>query len=78
MATENLIYALPDALSKPIEIVLWIIGAAGIFVILYIIFGVINTISNRKRNKKIENLGQQISEMNSNLEEIKNLLAKKR
>ncbi|MBU0894119.1 MAG: hypothetical protein KKF48_01425 [Nanoarchaeota archaeon] len=67
---ESLIYALPQELVGKVSVLLTILQALGGVIILYVIFGVISLVINRKKNKQIELI-------NKNLEEIKVLLYKK-
>lgn len=62
--------ALPDEVSRLISFLIGIVSALGGFVFLYVVFQIINTRINRKRNDKVK-------EINKNLEEIKELLRKK-
>lgn len=71
MAGEEVVWAVPDALQGTVETVLWIIGTVGIFVILYIIFAIINSVLNRKKQKELKRINQ-------NLEDIKLLLGNRR
>lgn len=71
MVGEEFIYAVPEALEGPVKWVLYIIGTAGIFVILYIVFGIVNALLNRKKKKELE-------KVNQNLEEIKSILRGKK
>lgn len=61
-----------------------ILQALGGVIVLYLIFNVVMVIINRKRNKKIDeifdsvgNMDRNIAKMNTNIEEMKNLLKKK-
>ena len=53
-----------------------ILQAIGGVIIIYIIFSIIEVFINRKRNKKIEQVGEDVKQMNKNLEDIKKLLSK--
>lgn len=61
------VLSIPDALVGNVELLIGILQALGIFVIIYIIFNVVNTIINRKKKTEMK-------KMNENLEEIKKLL----
>jgi biopolymer transport protein ExbB/TolQ len=68
MVGEEFVYAVPSALEGPVKFVLYIIGTAGIFIILYIIFGIINFILNRKKKKEIEKINQSLNEIKTLLQ----------
>ncbi|MEK6875187.1 MAG: hypothetical protein AABX30_00730 [Nanoarchaeota archaeon] len=71
MAGEELVYALPEALQNTINVVLYILGTVGIFIIIYIVFGIISAFLNRKAKNELKKI-------NENLEEIKQLLRNRR
>ena len=70
MAGEELIYALPQEIINRLGFLITILQAVGIFVILYIVFGIINSYLNRKKKKELQRI-------NENLEEIKMILKRK-
>jgi len=70
MVMENLTEATVDALVSNVASLTTFIQAIGGLIILYIIFGVINSILNRKK-------GKELKKINKNLEEIKVLLGGK-
>jgi beta-lactamase regulating signal transducer with metallopeptidase domain len=69
--TNNLSAVLPEGVSNIVSFLIGIIGAVGGFVIIYLLFQIINF----KINKKKKN---EIIEINKNLQDIKNLLKKKK
>ena len=78
----DLVYLIPEDIAARIPFLIDLLQAIGIFIIIYIIFSIVNTIIARKRNKEIEkinfNLTKINGEMNKNLREIKSLLKKKK
>ena len=71
MAGEDLIYQLPSELIGRVEFLITILQALGVFIILYIVFNIISTVINSKRNMEIQKI-------NENLEEIKIILKQQR
>lgn len=70
MINNTIFYEVPDVMINRISNLVSILQALGVVILLYVIFSIINTMINRKRMKNIE-------EINSNLKDIKKLLAKK-
>lgn len=71
MAVEDLVLTIPAELVGRVGTLITILEALGGFIILYLIFNVVNTIINRKRNKKIDK-GILL------IEEIRNLMVKQK
>ncbi|MDO8622828.1 MAG: hypothetical protein Q7R52_01155 [archaeon] len=61
--TDSMIGQIPQELVGRVELLITIFQAVGIFVILYIIFNIVNIILNRKRNKQIDLLVKNVEEM---------------
>ncbi|MDO8517591.1 MAG: hypothetical protein Q7S33_05700 [Nanoarchaeota archaeon] len=61
--TDSMIGQIPQELVGRVELLITIFQAVGIFVILYIIFNIVNIIINRKRNKQIDLLVKNVEEM---------------
>ena len=66
----DLVNALPGDLVSKIEFLITILQALGGVIILYIVFNIINTIINRKKNKKIDLIVNYLAE-------IKEILARR-
>ncbi len=60
---EEIIWSIPEKLLGSLEIILWIIGTVGIFVILYLIFGIINMIVNRRKKDELRKINQSLNEI---------------
>ena len=72
MAIEDgLIYQIPQNIIDKAGLLITILQALGIFVILYIVFMIVNTIINRKRKNEL-------IEMNEHLIEIKEILRRQK
>jgi len=72
MAVEdNLLYTIPENILNSAGVLLSILKALGIVVIFYLIFSIVNTILNRKKQKQVETISR-------NVKAIKELLEKKR
>lgn len=72
MAIEDgLIYQIPQNIIDKAGLLITILQALGIFIILYLIFMVVNTIINRKRKNEL-------MEMNEHLKEIKEILRRQK
>ena len=71
MALEDITLKALEDLTVQIASLTTIFQAIGGLIILYLIFNIINVILNKKKNKEIK-------EINENLKEIKNLLSKKK
>lgn len=69
--SENLTYVLPHEITSKISTLLTILQALGIFVIIYIIFNIINWRLNRQKTKDI-------TDIKNNLIEIKSILKSKK
>lgn len=67
---SSIIASFPLELTPSLKILITIFQAVGGFIILYIIFNIVNTIISRKKNKEIKKISD-------NLEEIKKLLRRK-
>lgn len=59
----DLVNVLPGDLVSKIEFLITILQALGGVIILYIVFNVINTIINRKKNKKIDLIVDYLAEI---------------
>ena len=70
-ASGAVLAALPQEVIQNIGLLVTILQAAGLFFILYLIFNIINTFINRRRQKDIKHIAEDVSE-------IKKLLKKKR
>jgi|TARA_B100001971_G_C18182436_1_gene533610 uncharacterized protein involved in cysteine biosynthesis len=66
----------PPELIGKIGFLIAILQALGGVIIIYLVFSIINTIINRKRNKKIDEVLEGINNINKNLREIKGILIK--
>ncbi len=72
MANEtDLIYQIPQKLIDQAGILITILQALGVFVILWIVFAIINSFFNKRRDKKLD-------EMNKHLADIKEILRNKK
>jgi len=71
MAGENLMATIPQEFFSSMGSLIILLKALGGFIILYLIFSIINLIINRNKRKEI-------SQINKNLEDIKRLLTKKK
>jgi len=71
MAGENLMAIIPQEFFSSMGSLILLLKALGGFIILYLIFSIINLIINRNKRKEI-------SQINKNLEDIKRLLTKKK
>ena len=71
MAIDTFTQATMDALVNNISSLTTFIQAIGGLILIYIIFGVINSILNRKKRNELKKI-------NSNLEDIKKLLKGKK
>jgi len=71
MAGEELIYALPDQIVDKAGFLITILQAVGIFVIIYIIFGIINAILNIGKKKQLEKINQSLNEIKTLLKRRK-------
>ena len=74
MVIENfsdIITNFPPELISRFGNLITILQAVGWFIILYIIFNIINTIINRKKNREIKKISE-------NIEKIKKLLSNKK
>lgn len=71
MVIENLSDVTIENLINQISNLTTFLQAIGGLILLYIIFNIINAVINRKKGKQIE-------QINKNLEDIKNLLKRKR
>ncbi len=78
MPVGNITNILPPELISQINFLTITLQALGGFIIIYIIFQVINTIIIGRRNKKIDAVIEQIAAMNANIAEIKEMMKKKR
>ena len=67
MALDNLTYVIPKELVSQIKTFIYVLQGLGIFIILYIIFSMVNSILNHK--KKYE-----LTKISKLLEEIRNYL----
>jgi len=67
----DFLYIFPQELVKSASGLITLFKAVGVMVILYLIFGIVNTILNRKKKNHLKAI-------NNNLIEIKKLLAKKK
>ena len=70
MATDDLIFAIPNDLIGKVGILITILQALGIFVILWILFMAVNTFINKKRKNEL-------LEINQHLIEIRDLLKRR-
>ena len=70
MATDDLIFAIPNDLIGKVGILITILQALGIFVILWILFMAVNTFINKKRKNEL-------LEVNQHLIEIRDLLKRR-
>lgn len=68
--TDQAVTEIPEKLISQVDWLVTLLQALGIFVILYVIFNLINIFLNRKKNK-------QLKEINENILDIKKLLKKK-
>lgn len=68
---SNAVSFLPAELVGRIDFLITIFQALGWFIIFWVIFNIINAIINRKKNKEIKKI-------NENLEDIKELLKRKK
>jgi len=66
---ESLIYAIPQELVGRISGLITILQILGGAIILYVIFGIVNTIINKRKKKELQKI-------NHSLEEIKIILKK--
>jgi len=71
MVGEELIYSLPPEFVRNFGWLIKILQAVGVFIIFYIIFQIVNVVFNRKKRNELRKI-------NSNLEEIKKILQKKK
>ena len=71
MVAEEVIANIPQDLLSKISILTTTLQALGGIILLYIIFGVINLLLKRKRNKKLESISK-------DLKEIKKILKNKK
>lgn len=71
MVLENITATPLDELTRQVSFLTRVLQALGGFIVLYIIFNVINVIINRRKNKRLEKIEK-------NLEDIKGLLSKKK
>jgi divalent metal cation (Fe/Co/Zn/Cd) transporter len=67
----DLINSIPEQLWSSISSLVTIFKAVGIMIILYLIFGIVNFILNKKKRNELKMINQ-------NLIEIKKLLSKKK
>ncbi|MBS3085277.1 hypothetical protein J4225_01160 [Candidatus Pacearchaeota archaeon] len=70
MVVEEVVSSIPEVIIGPVQTLVYILQAAGILAIFYIIFTIVNAILNRKRVNEIKKI-------NENLEDIKKLLKNK-
>lgn len=63
MATEDLLFAIPQELIGKFSWVLIVVQAVGWAIIVYIIFSIINSILNRRRTIVIEQINNQLLEI---------------
>jgi len=68
---SNAVSFLPAELVGRIDFLITILQALGWFIIFWVIFNIISAIMNRKKNKEIKKI-------NENLEDIKKLLKRKK
>jgi hypothetical protein len=73
----DFILSIPQELLGNVSLLVTILQAVGGVIIIYIIFNITMTVINRKRNKKIDQIIEDVKRMNQNLEEIKSLLRRK-
>jgi len=71
MVIETLSDVTIENLINQISTLTTFLQAIGGLIILYIIFGIINSVLNRKKEKELKKI-------NNNLEDIKNLLKRKK
>jgi len=70
MANETgLIYQIPQNLIDQAGFLITVLQTLGIFVIIWIVFAIFNSIFNKRRDRKLD-------EMNQHLNEIKEILKK--
>ena len=70
MANETgLIYQIPQGLIDQAGFLITVLQTLGIFVIIWIVFAIFNSIFNKRRDRKLD-------EMNQHLNEIKEILKK--
>jgi len=62
-ASEAVLATLPQEVVQNIELLVTILQAAGIFFIIYLIFNITNTIINRKRQKDIRDIKEDVAEI---------------
>jgi hypothetical protein len=67
---DSLIYALPEELIGKVSTLMIVLQALGAAIILYLIFSIINLFINKKKNKELQLINQ-------NLEDIKKILISK-
>ncbi|PIN89760.1 hypothetical protein COU57_05435 [Candidatus Pacearchaeota archaeon CG10_big_fil_rev_8_21_14_0_10_32_14] len=72
MANESgLIYQIPQSLIDKAGFLITILQTLGIFVIIWIVYAILNSIFNKRRDRKLD-------EMNQHLAEIKDILRNRR
>ena len=62
-ASEAVLATLPQEVVQNIGLLITILQAAGIFFIIYLIFNITNTIINRKRQKDIRDIKEDVAEI---------------
>ena len=80
MALENIsntVWNFPPELIEEVSLLITILQALGGVIVLYIIFNIITAIMNKKRNEKISEINLGVHNINTTLEEIKNILYRK-
>ena len=69
--TQEILSVFPQEIISNLTLLITILQAVGIFFIIYLVFNIINTFINKKRQKDIQHIREDVSE-------IKSLLKRKR
>jgi L-cystine uptake protein TcyP (sodium:dicarboxylate symporter family) len=72
MVAEELVNIIPTELIKEISFLTKTLQAVGGIILLYIIFGVINLLINKKKNKEIRSIKESLEEIKKILKKIRN------
>jgi L-lactate permease len=72
MVAEELVNIIPIELIKEISFLTKTLQAVGGIILLYIIFGVINLLINKKKNKEIRSIKESLEEIKKILKKIRN------
>lgn len=70
----ELVEVLPENLADKFNFLISFFQAIGIFLILYVVYLIFNSFTQRKRNKEVEEISNKLDKLNKNVEKISSKL----